>query len=315
MVGRAETTNKRAAASRDWVARANADGATSGAELDDLVKVNPDHVVPLYHQIKEDLKRQFRAGGRRPEQEVPSEAQLEDHYAVSRGTIRWAVDELVKEGASVKIQEGDAFVENSVLAFYHYRRAGGVPDDEAAKHLMFEHRKGDSETARGLQVGVGTSAFYANRVCVAHGIPVSVERSDLPGDLCRGLDESKLAQAESHPQTGDKNLYPLLERVCRLFLLSAEKVLPPAFRTGKCRARWELKSARGSFSSSERANPLMNVWASSAKLTPGVIFSVTTFTCAANCRRRHERGSSPSLRGRSKRYHSEKGGKMSRVAA
>src|SRR5579883_3425261 len=60
-----------------------------------LERSNP---LPLYHQLKEVLRQQIRAGHLAPHTAIPSEPELVARYHVSRATVRQALTELVHEG-------------------------------------------------------------------------------------------------------------------------------------------------------------------------------------------------------------------------
>ncbi|MHB8599884.1 MAG: GntR family transcriptional regulator [Ktedonobacteraceae bacterium] len=60
-----------------------------------LERSNP---LPLYYQLKEELKKQIRAGHLAPHTAIPSEPELVSSYQVSRATVRQALTELVHEG-------------------------------------------------------------------------------------------------------------------------------------------------------------------------------------------------------------------------
>ncbi|HLX39785.1 MAG TPA: GntR family transcriptional regulator [Ktedonobacteraceae bacterium] len=60
-----------------------------------LERSNP---LPLYYQLKEELKKQIRAGHLMPHTAIPSEPELVTNYQVSRATVRQALTELVHEG-------------------------------------------------------------------------------------------------------------------------------------------------------------------------------------------------------------------------
>ena len=55
----------------------------------------PDsNVVPLYQQIKEDIKAAIERGKYKPNEKIPAEPELSAEYSVSRITVRLAVEEL-----------------------------------------------------------------------------------------------------------------------------------------------------------------------------------------------------------------------------
>ncbi len=50
--------------------------------------------VPAYHQVATALRERISAGGLRPGERLPSEAELVEHFGVSRNTVRQALDVL-----------------------------------------------------------------------------------------------------------------------------------------------------------------------------------------------------------------------------
>ncbi|MBI3707165.1 MAG: winged helix-turn-helix transcriptional regulator, partial [Proteobacteria bacterium] len=60
--------------------------SSGSGRLVELAPLKTDLLIPLHHQIKESLTLQIASGQWRPDDEVPSEADLCRHYGVSRGT-------------------------------------------------------------------------------------------------------------------------------------------------------------------------------------------------------------------------------------
>ena len=125
------------------------DRSRTGSGSDRVVELAPlktDLLVPLHHQIKESLTLQIASGQWRPEDEVPSEAELCRHYGVSRGTIRRALADLENQGLVERRQGKGTFVarrkfEGSVLGSYTLYRSGTtVPHDPESRVLACERR-------------------------------------------------------------------------------------------------------------------------------------------------------------------------------
>ena len=66
--------------------------------------------VPLYQQVKEDIKAAIEQGKYKPKEKIPTEPELSAEYSVSRITVRRAVEELCSEGYLVKMQGRGTFV-------------------------------------------------------------------------------------------------------------------------------------------------------------------------------------------------------------
>lgn len=64
--------------------------------------IDPRSGIPLYVQLKEILREQIRTGVWEPGDRIPSEAEIRQHFAVSRATVRQAITELEQEGLLVR---------------------------------------------------------------------------------------------------------------------------------------------------------------------------------------------------------------------
>lgn len=63
-----------------------------------MAELDYDSAIPLYHQLKELLIKQIRANGMRPGDVMPTEAELQEDYKLSRTTVRKTLEELEYEG-------------------------------------------------------------------------------------------------------------------------------------------------------------------------------------------------------------------------
>ena len=57
-----------------------------------------DLPLPLYHQLQGVLKAEIESGKWRPDEQLPNEAKLAEHYGVSKITVRQALQELAELG-------------------------------------------------------------------------------------------------------------------------------------------------------------------------------------------------------------------------
>ena len=69
-----------------------------------------DNSIPFYLQIKRYLKQKLVLNELKPGDIIPSERELTERFAMSRSTVRKAIDELVYEGYLVKVQGKGTFV-------------------------------------------------------------------------------------------------------------------------------------------------------------------------------------------------------------
>lgn len=71
--------------------------------------------VPLYIQLKDNIKKAIEDGELKPDNQIPSERELCNKYNVSRITVRQAIAEAVNEGLLYKIQGKGTFVKQSKI--------------------------------------------------------------------------------------------------------------------------------------------------------------------------------------------------------
>ena len=64
--------------------------------------INDSAVVPLYQQVKDDIRAAIESGKYKTNEKIPPEPELSAEYSVSRITVRRAVEELCAEGYLVK---------------------------------------------------------------------------------------------------------------------------------------------------------------------------------------------------------------------
>ena len=77
--------------------------------------INDSAVVPLYQQVKDDIRAAIESGKYKTNEKIPPEPELSAEYSVSRITVRRAVEELCAEGYLVKMQGRGTFVSNCLL--------------------------------------------------------------------------------------------------------------------------------------------------------------------------------------------------------
>lgn len=75
-----------------------------------MSSLTPDSSQPLYTQLAETIRRQIRGGHLKPQDRLDPELDIASQYAVSRGTVRQALDELVREGLLQRTQGKGTYV-------------------------------------------------------------------------------------------------------------------------------------------------------------------------------------------------------------
>lgn len=146
--------------------------------------------------IKEDILNQILIGALSPGQPIATDAELSQHYGVSRMTVRKAIDELVVEGHLTRVYKKGAFV--SRRSRYEGFRFGVGYSEEMRKRGLHPTSLGvciqlEDPSARevnDLQLLPGGKVWHVNRLRLADGKPVAYEDSFFPYPLVEELTEA-----------------------------------------------------------------------------------------------------------------------------
>ncbi len=189
----------------------------------DLGGFPPDPAIALHHQIKEDLFLHLRSGRWPPGFELPTEEDLCRHYAVSRGTLRRAIADLVSEGYIERQRGRGSFVsrpklESGVAGSYSRFRVIGPPLDAGGRIVACERTRAAKDVATMLGVDTGRSIWRLERIRFTEGRPVSLQTSYLPSAPCPDLDRQDLAH---------RHLVDVLQEVYGVQLVRAVEYVDP----------------------------------------------------------------------------------------
>ena len=72
--------------------------------------IDPTDVIPKYYQLANILRQQIERRDFQPHDAIPSERKLEQHYNLSRPTIRQAIDLLSRQGYLYRVHGKGTFV-------------------------------------------------------------------------------------------------------------------------------------------------------------------------------------------------------------
>ncbi len=187
---------------------------------------------PLYQQITQKLVAQLSAGDFAPGQALPSERALAQGYGVSIGTLRAAVDALVKEGILVRQQGRGTFVakhDRDRLRFYffhivkHDKEKQGYPD---VRFDGFYAGKADAIAAEKLGLSRGAATLHIRNVLWLEGRPVVVDEISLPAAPFRGLSEEMV-------RNRDNTLYNLYQAQFGITVARSSERLRAEMATGE----------------------------------------------------------------------------------
>ncbi len=158
--------------------------------------MNERTAVPLYMQIKEDIKAAIQQGVYKAKEKIPTEPELSAEYSVSRITVRRAIEELCGEGYLIKRQGLGTFVSTPRI---HRKITDGNRLESfstlcqscnmvAGAHLLSRQivpiRQEEQEF-----FGLGSDALliYVERLRTADNLPIFLENMFFPYQTYRGL--------------------------------------------------------------------------------------------------------------------------------
>lgn len=155
---------------------------------------------PLYLQLVDTLEIIIR-DNMEPNEKLFSERELTQVYGVSRITVRLALQELEKRGLVYKKHGKGTYVSeisNSAVDLsqaYSFteqmRRIGKIP---STKILSFSTILVTDFIAQQLQISLGNQVFELERLRLADGIPMMLERTYVPVEIFPGLNKERLEE-------------------------------------------------------------------------------------------------------------------------
>lgn len=155
---------------------------------------------PLYLQMVDALEVKIRES-MAPNDKLFSERELTQLYGVSRITVRLALQELEKRGLVYRKHGKGTYVSEirepavDLSAAYSFteqmKKMGKVPKTTI---LSFEEITTSEFIAKQLQVRIGDAVYELERLRLADGVPMMLERTYVPAASFPNLSEERLRQ-------------------------------------------------------------------------------------------------------------------------
>lgn len=174
----------------------SAGGRREHADPVDTLKYNG---IPLYHQLKEIFAEKIATGAWPVGQAIPNELTLCQYYHVSRGPVRQALDQLVREGLLSRKQGKGTFVlppkiESGLSGFYSFTtliaQRGMRP---GVRLLAFDIVPPPGSVGQLLQLSAGGACYRIRRLRLADDEPLILETVFVPQDVCGALTAEQVA--------------------------------------------------------------------------------------------------------------------------
>lgn len=152
-----------------------------------------DDPVPLYSRIRDELRLSITSGHRRAHERLPSEAELMQHYGVSRITVRQAVQDLERLGLVVKVPGKGCYVAPD-KPYQELTRLEGFGEAMAQRGhatrnrlLGLQEQRATGRVAERLGLAAGSAVTQIRRVRLLDERPVSVDLTWVPAEIGRRL--------------------------------------------------------------------------------------------------------------------------------
>ncbi|WP_211452140.1 GntR family transcriptional regulator [Collimonas antrihumi] len=155
--------------------------------------------VPLYTQVRENLRERILDGSYAPHAQLPAESEMSTIFGVSRITIRQALSDLQKEGVIFKIPGKGSFV-SKPKAFQQLTQLEGFAEamsrmgyeiyNQVTSHKIIE---APPKVAQQFGLSAGAPITEIKRIRFLNREPVSLEITYLPQEIGESLRKEDLA--------------------------------------------------------------------------------------------------------------------------
>src|SRR6201984_3697612 len=158
-----------------------------------LGKLDGDSRLPLYQQLQRALRQAIETRVLAPDDALPPERDLATEFAVSRITVRKAIDGLVNEGMLVRRQGSGTFVcarveknFSKLTSFSEDMRARG----RSPRSVWLRRSAGTvtPEESLTLRSSPGTPVYRFHRIRIADDAPMALEYATVLASSLPSLD-------------------------------------------------------------------------------------------------------------------------------
>ena len=141
---------------------------------------------PLYRRLQDTLRRAIETSVISPQEALPPERELASEFAVSRITVRKALDGLVADGLLTRRQGAGTFVSGRVEK--QFAKLTSFSEDMAARGRVprsewLVRASGNVTPEESLTLGLspGAPVYRFHRIRFADELPMAIEYSTIPG--------------------------------------------------------------------------------------------------------------------------------------
>ena len=195
-----------------------------------LKPLDDEHALPLYQQLQRRLRDAIENRIVGPDDALPPERDLAEELAVSRITVRKAIDGLVDEGLLVRRQGSGTFVSNRVeknfsklTSFSEDMRARG----RKPRSVWLNRAPGTvtPEESLPLRSSPGTPVYRFSRIRYADEVPMALEYATVLAFCLPSIDAVESSLYEALERTGNRPVRALQRLRAVLFTAEQAKLL------------------------------------------------------------------------------------------
>ncbi len=167
-------------------------------------KINHSNPIPLYYQLRQQIRNNILDGLWPDGSEVPSEPKLAKELGLSRATVKQAYDGLVNEGLLIRKQGRGSFVRyqqsefNIIQEPNFYQKMDSLGAKQVSKIIESGYLPADSHIARKLNIEPGEEVCYFKRVRQIDDIPSIIQTVFIRKEYATNLLETDLASISFH---------------------------------------------------------------------------------------------------------------------
>jgi DNA-binding GntR family transcriptional regulator len=192
------------------------------------IEIDRSSPVPLYFQVSRLLEEAVDRGELLPGERLPNEIEFAESLAISRPTMRRALDDLVEKGMLTRKQGVGTRVANAQVRrrvaltslYEDLTSAGRTP---RTRVLRLDHECLDRHAARALGRPGDEPLVHCERLRLADGEPLALMRNWLP-DRFRDITATDLEARGLYQLLGERNARPAVakQRITALAAGAAE---------------------------------------------------------------------------------------------
>lgn len=165
--------------------------------------------APLYQQLQRVLRDAIQKKKLGPDDALPAERDLAEEYAVSRITVRKALDGLVSEGLLTRRQGAGTFVAARVEK--SFSKLSSFSEDMISRgrtphSVWLSKAEGEVTPEESLTLGLspGTRVYRFHRIRFADGAPMALEYSTIAAFCLPSVDAVQSSLYEALEKTGHR---------------------------------------------------------------------------------------------------------------